>query len=46
MAKNKIPINFRIRPQINAKLEKIAESKEITKSELLREIIENYVKLL
>lgn len=45
MASNKIPINFRIRPAINSKLDKIAETKDITKSELLRDIIENYVNL-
>lgn len=46
MASKKELINFRIRPMINAKLDKIAESKDLTKSELLREIVENYVNLL
>lgn len=46
MASKKELVNFRIKPTINAKLDKIAETKDVTKSELIRDIIENYVNLM
>lgn len=46
MASKKILINFRVKPATNTKLDRIAESKDLTKSELLRDIVENYINLL
>lgn len=46
MASKKILINFRVKPKTDEKLQKVADSKDITKSELLRDIVENYINLL
>ena len=42
---NKTQIGVRIRPTTRKKLEEIAQNKEMTISELVRRIVENYVEL-
>lgn len=46
MPSKKELLNFRIKPKQNEKLEEIANSKDITKSELIRLIIDNYLNLV
>ena len=46
MPSKKEILNFRIKPKQNEKLEELAKSKDITKSELIRIIIDNYLSLV
>lgn len=46
MASKKVLINFRIKQKTNEKLDAIANAKDITKSELLRDIVENYTNIM
>lgn len=39
----KVQMNIRIREDVLKKVDKIAENKEMERSELLRKIIENYI---
>lgn len=39
----KVQMNIRVRKDVLEKVDKIAEKKEIERSELLRKIIENYI---
>lgn len=43
MAKKEIKITFMLTPRLNERLEAYAESQEKSKSEVLRELIEDYV---
>ena len=43
MAAKKQVLCFRIRPKFIEELDKIAENKDTTRSELVRTIVENYV---
>ena len=43
MAKTKITISTRLRPKTYEAISKIAEEKEMTVSELIRIIVENYL---
>lgn len=46
MPSKKEILNFRIKPKQNEKLEELAKTKDITKSELIRIIIDNYLSLV
>lgn len=45
MAAKKQTMCFRIRPKYAEKLDELAENKDVTRSDLIRQIVENFIEM-